>query len=235
MNMLMGSFDGGSRIFGIAGFIGTEEAFVDLDNRWKAVIDRSSWPSRLSEFHMVECANGEGEFLDPGWTYAQRLALYGELAEVLVETNSRADILAIGAATVTSALHQISAQDLALLKVEGLGTPLDLTLQLLVQQIIHRTKELFPGETIGVLFDEEAGPIAARYNDLCRHYQMHFHLGNPFEGWGYADSGAFTPLQAADLLAYGTMHLAQLNHCPRNLQPHFPVIPAFWKMMSRMP
>jgi hypothetical protein len=52
----------GSNVLCIAGFIGEEDAFVDLDQRWERVLDKPCWPTRLSEFHMVDCVHGESEF-----------------------------------------------------------------------------------------------------------------------------------------------------------------------------
>jgi hypothetical protein len=239
--VLQGYFDGsgthfGSNVLCIAGFVGEEDAFVDLDKRWEAVLDEPSWPSRLSEFHMVDCVHGEGEFQIGGWNYAQRLALYGDLTRAIVESSDASGhgILAIGAATVTGIFDQVGPTDLGLLKSEAIGAPFDLTFQLLTQQIIYRVHELWPGQTVGLLYDKANKPEADRFNQLCREYAGRFHLGDILHSWGQADSKSFTPLQAADLLAFGTLHLAQLNHCPGCVEPYFPTIPAFWNLLSKI-
>lgn len=237
--MLQGYFDASgthesSNVLCIAGFIGEEKAFVDLDQRWEGVLDKSCWPTRLSEFHMVDCVHGDGEFRKGGWNYAQRLALYGDLTSVIVEASNTYTFLAIGAGAVTAIFKQIAQSDLDLLKAEALGTPFDLTFQLLLQQVIHRTHEQWPNETFGLLYDNSNKLEADRFSALCNEYASRFHLGDIFHSWGQSDSKQFTPLQAADLFAFGTLHLAQLNHFPSEVEPYFPTIPAFWNLLLKI-
>ena len=152
--MIQGYFDGsgthvGSKVLVIAGFIGEEEAFVDLDQQWEKVLNDPRWPTRLPEFHTVECVHGGGEFQQGGWNYAERLALYGDLTRVIVEVGERHILLPIGAGAVTGIFNKIATADLDLLTAEGLGTPFDLTFQLLLQQIIHRTNARDFGSGLG--------------------------------------------------------------------------------------
>lgn len=237
--MLQGYFDAsgtheGSKVLCIAGFIGEEDAFVDLDQRWEEVLDKPCWPTRLSEFHMVDCVHGDREFQKGGWNYAERLALYGDLTRVIVEVSDARKILPIGAGAVTGIFEQIAQSDLDLLKAEALGTAFDLTFQLLLQQVIHRIHERWPNETFGLLYDDSNKPEADRFSALCNEYASRFHLGDILHSWGQSDSRQFTPLQAADLFAFGTLHLAQLNHCPSDAEPDFPTIPAFWNMLLKI-
>ncbi len=234
--MIIGNFDGsgtheGSNVLCLAGFIGEMEAFVDLDRRWVRVLDDPRWPTRLSEFHMVNCVHGEGEFQKGGWNYAERLALYGALTGVIVEVAESQGLLPIGAGAVTSIFRQIAQSDLKLLAAEGLGDPFDLSFQLLLQQIIHRTDEYWPNETIGLLYDKGNKPEADRFSALCNEYAARFHLGDVLCSWGQTDSKESTAIQAADLFAFGTLHLAQRNHFPSQAEPYFPTLPAFWKML----
>lgn len=237
--MIQGYFDGsgthvGSKVLVIAGFIGEGAAFVDLDQQWEKVLDDPRWPTRLPEFHTVECVHGDGEFRQGGWNYAERLALYGDLTRVIVEVGEHHALLPIGAGVVTGIFDKIAEADLDLLTAEGLGTPFDLTFQLLLQQIIHRTNEHWPGESLGLLYDEGNRPEAERFRALCNEYAGRFHLGDVLHSCGQADSREFTPLQAADLFAFGTMHLAQTNHFPSEVEPYFPTVPAFWNMVSNI-
>jgi len=230
--MIQGYFDGsgthaGSKVLTIAGFIGEEGAFVDLDQQWEKVVDDPRWPTRLSEFHTVDCVHGDGEFQKGGWIYAERLALYGDLTRVIVEVGERHTLLPIGAGVVTAVFSKIAKTDLDLLVVEGLGTPFDLTFQLLLQQVIHRADEHWPNERLGFLYDQGNRPEAERFRALFNEYAARFHLGDVLRFCGQADSRDFTPLQAADLFSFGTMRLAQENHFPTDLEPYFPTIPAF--------
>jgi hypothetical protein len=235
--MIQGYFDGsgthaGSKVLTIAGFIGEEDAFVDLDQQWEKVLDDPRWPTRLSEFHNVDCVHGDGEFREGGWNYAERLALYGDLTRVIVEVGERHTLLPIGAGVVTAVFSKIAKTDLDLLVAEGLGTPFDLTFQLLLQQVIHRAAEHWPNEGLGFLYDQGNRPEAERFRALFKEYAARFHLGDVLHSCGQADSRDFTPLQAADLFAFGTMHLAQTNHFPSDVEPYFPTIPAFWNLVS---
>lgn len=237
--VLQGYFDGsgtheGSNVLCIAGFIGEEDAFVDLDRRWKNVLDNPRWPTRVSEFHMVDCVHGDGEFREGQWGYAERLLLYGDLTRAIVNASDSHALIPIGAGVVADIFEQIAQSDLDLLRGESLGTAFDLTFQLLLQQVIHRTHARWPDETFGLMYDKGNRPEADRFRALCNEYASRFHLGDIFHSWGQADSKEFTPLQAADLFAFGTLHLAQRNHCPSEAEPHFPVIPAFWNMLLKI-
>jgi len=237
--VLQGYFDGsgtheGSNILCIAGFIGEEDTFVDLDRRWEKVLDDPRWPSRLSEFHMVDCVHGEGEFQKGGWKYAERLALYGDLASAILETSTIHKLIPVGAGAVTGIFKQISQADLDLLAADGLGTPFDLSFQLLLQSVLRLTHEQWLNETISLLYDKGNRPEAERFTALCNEYAVRFALGDVFDSWGQADSKKFTPLQAADLFAFGTLHLAQLSHFPSEAEPYFPTIPAFWNMLLKI-
>ena len=111
--MIVGYFDGsgtheGSNVLCIAGFIGEVEAFVELDQRWAKVLDDPRWRTRLPEFHMVDCVHGDGEFLKGGWSYAERLSLYGALTGVIVDVAQSQKLLPIGAGAVTRIFNDIA-------------------------------------------------------------------------------------------------------------------------------
>lgn len=236
--VLHGYLDGsgtheGSKVLTIAGFIGEEATFIELDRRWDKVLNDPRWPTRLSEFHMVDCVHGDGEFRD-GWGYAERLALYGDFTRAIVETSATHKLIPVGAGAVTGIFKQIAQSDLDLLITDGLGTPFDLTFQLLLQSVLRLTHQQWSNETIGFLYDKGNKPEADRFNALCNEYAVRFALGDVFDSWGQADSKTFTPLQAADLFAFGTLHLAQLNHFPSEMEPYFPTIPAFWSMLLKI-
>ena len=219
----------GSKVVAISGFLADENSWLEFDQKWNAVLDDPKWPSRLSEFHIVDCVHGENEFADGHWSFAQRLYLYGELCGLIRNSN----IAPIGASVLTESFQKIPADDLALLSDERtrLGTPLDVCFQGLMQQIFHRVHEIGDNETVGIIFDQEEKPREEKFTDFCNHYSYSFYLGDHFAGRGFADSKKLTPLQAADLLAYGTFQLAHIWIEPLKVEPYFPVIPALWKML----
>jgi hypothetical protein len=83
-----------------------------------------------------------------------------------------------------------------------------------------------------VFFDEDSRKVEDKFAEFCRHYRSSFYLGDLIAGHGFASSRQFTPLQAADLLAYGTHHLAQLDFMPQSYAgSDFDILPAFWNML----
>ncbi len=219
-----------SRVFTVAGFLADEATWQDFDSKWNEILDDPKWPSRLSEFHMVDCVHGDREFNEGGWSFAQRLYLYGELCGLL----RNCSLTPIASSVVAGAFQEITSEDLALLSEERtrLGTPLDVCFHGILQQSIRRVHER--GETLGVIFDEESKDTQAKFTEFSLNYADSFHLGDVFSGQGFADSRKFTPLQAADLLAYGTYQLSHLWFAPPANEPYFPVIPALWKMLIHL-
>jgi hypothetical protein len=221
----------GSPVFSISGFIASAQQWEEFDQAWNAVLDNPSWPSRLTEFHMVECAHGENEFQKNRWTFANRLALYGELTDVIAIHH----VYPVSASVITDCFKRLPPDDLALLQREDtrLGTPLDLVAQLVVQQILFSVADTAGGETVGIMFDEESKAVKEQFQTLCTEYMISFQHGAVFEAFGFGDTRQFTPLQAADLLAYGTIHLVQEKHSDLPYRkPDFPVVPAFMRMLN---
>lgn len=219
----------GSKILALCGFLADAAVWEQLDDRWKAVLNKPEWPTRVTEFHTYDCVRGEGEFVPP-WTYAQRLALYGDFVSLLITCG---DLRAIGSAVVPSHFEGMSADDLGILKSERMGTPLEFAFHLLMQQIIHRSYEYWPSEEVGVVFDNSNREVEAKFRELYIAYRDNFKLGERLMRSPEFLSGKdATPLQAADLLAYGTYQVSLENYFPSDLEPSFPVIPAFMRMIQ---
>jgi hypothetical protein len=230
--VLYGYFDGsgthdGAKVCAIAGFVGEVAAFENLHDRWKIILEDPRWPTRLKEFHTVDCVNQEGEFAR--WSYAERLAIFGSMATAIVEAEG---LLAIGSAVLCVPLLGLSATDLSLLQSQGLGTPTDLTFQHLVQRIVNRTHEYDEHEKVGLIFDEEPAARAERYHALFDHYRSNYPVKGHLAGIAFASSEDFTPLQAADLLAYTTMRWTTELAYPETVEPWFPITPAFLRMIQ---
>ena len=101
---------------------------------------------------MVECVHGEREFV--GWSFAERLAIFGELSSVIMAS----PWLAIASAVITEDFAKLDPEELRLLQSEGLGEPLDLSLQYVYQSAINATRETSESEKIGLLFDNSSVP-----------------------------------------------------------------------------
>lgn len=228
----------GSPVLSISGFIAEESAWLTFDQAWKAALENSRWPSRLSRFHTFECVHCEDEFLDGRWRFAERLALYGDLTRVICQSAIRP----IGASVITECFTQIPPEDLDLLRREEncLGTPLDVMFHSIAQQLIACVRESSESETVGIIFDQDDKKKEEHFSELAQRYMATYFLGDAFAAYGFGDSRKFTPLQAADLLAFGTHHYAQMFESFRvqNLSLYsgtdFPIIPAFYNMLLRL-
>ena len=221
----------GARVVAIAGFIGRESDMLSLHAEWDRILDNKKYPSRLSEFHMKNCVNNVEEFPEGRWSFADRLTLYGELCDLLMSSRVRP----IGASVVTECFQQIPESDLELLRKDNVqaGTPLDVCFHMIVQQIIHAVHEFGGDETIGVIFDQDNKDREGRFSALCDKYISSYYLGDLFSGYDFVDSKKLNPIQAADLLAYGTMHLCKTVEHPSDPHPDFPVLPCLMRTLNK--
>jgi hypothetical protein len=225
-----GFFDGsnthaGARVWTLCGFLGDDVAFGPLDDEWKRVLAKPCWPRQLSRFHMFDCVHGHGEFL--GWSFAERLGIFGELATLIMAS----PLVAIGSVVITEDFAKLTADERNLLRSEGLGEPLDLSLQYVYQTALNLTRETSDAEQIGLLFDNENPATQFRCMEFLNLYKTKFGYEKWFAGIGFGESVAFTPLQAADILAYCTYRFTMLRY-PQNNEPDFPVIPGFERMIN---
>jgi hypothetical protein len=225
-----GFFDGsnthaGAKVWALCGFLGEDAAFGALDDEWNRVLDKPTWPKRLKRFHMVDCVHGYGEFV--GWSFADRLAMFGELVSVIMAS----PLLAIGSVVITEDFAKLDDEERQLLRSEGLGEALDLSLQYVYQSAINATEETSEAEQIGLLFDNENPDVRVRYLEFLDLYKTRFGFGKWFAGIGFGESASFTPLQAADILAYCTYRLVMLRY-PEIREPDFPVLPGFQRMLE---
>jgi hypothetical protein len=84
--------------------------------------------------HTVEFVHGYGEF--EGWIFAERLTIWGELISVITST----PLAALGSVVIIADFARLETAELALLRSEGLGEPLDLLLQYILQKSITLTR-----------------------------------------------------------------------------------------------
>ena len=132
----------------IAGFVADLDAWVDFDNQWKVLLSKPEWPTRVREVHMYDLAHAEKEF--EGWSYASRLALFGDCIGVI----STSDIHAIGSTVWVHDFNRLSDDEKQLLAFKQLRTPNDIAFQHLMQIVIRRASEKYPDEKhVGIMFD----------------------------------------------------------------------------------
>jgi Protein of unknown function (DUF3800) len=227
--MFYGFFDGsnthaGAKVWALCGYLGNETAFAHLDAEWNAVLDKPEWPKRLKRFHMVDCVHGDGEFI--GWSFAQRLAIFGDLASVIMAT----PCVAVSSVVIAEDFEKLESEELDLLKSEGLGTPLDLSLQSVFQRSINLTRNTSNEEEISLVFDNENPENVKRFSEFCGVYRERFGFGKWFAGIAFSDSVKYAPLQAADILAYCTYRYSMQRY-PDTPEFDFPVLPGFERIV----
>lgn len=229
--VFLGFFDGsnthaGAKVWTLCGFLGEEQAFILLDEAWNRILDKPSWPKRLKRFHMVDCFHGNREFV--GWSFAERLAMFGELSSAIIATRC----IAVSSAVIAEDFAKLEPEEFDLLKMEGLGTALDLSLQSVFQRSIKLTRQTSNVGEIGLLFDNENPENSKRILDFCGVYKGKFGFDKWLAGVGFGENVKFTPLQAADILAYCTYRFTMLRYpdCP---QFDFPVLPGFERMVRQ--
>jgi hypothetical protein len=224
-----------ARLLAICGFLGDPRIWDDFDVEWKRILDKSDWPNRPTEFHMYDCVHGYGEFQD--WTFAQRLAIYGHMVDVLTRTN----VMALGSLCVKGAYEQLSRADKDVLSTAGLLGTVDFAIQLMFQSAISRTKRYTKMEGLltgglGLLFDDGETPeVERRYLDLYNHTKSKHEDGAMLTGMGFGDSVKFTPIQAADMLAYGSYHYQLRERWPGESDfKDFPILPPFQRLIENV-
>jgi hypothetical protein len=215
----------GAKVWTLCGFLGDEPAFEPLDRAWNGVLDKPYWPKRIERFHTVECVHGYGEF--EGWPFAERLTMWGELISVLTSL----PLVALGSVIITEDFGKLEPDELELLRSEGLGDPLDLSLQYILQRSISLTRQTSESESIGLLFDNENPTRSQRCHEFCDLYRTKFGFDKWLAGIGFGSSMKWTPLQAADLLAYGTYQFTMKRY-PQIREPDFPIMPGFLRMIE---
>ncbi|HEV3316800.1 MAG TPA: hypothetical protein VG488_07535 [Candidatus Angelobacter sp.] len=226
----LGSKSGPAKVRCIGALLGDQDAWIDLCERWNNVLDKPEWPSRIQKFHMVDCVNHVGEF--ENWSYAERLALFGDLVGVIIASP---EIHAIGSSNIIDHFKALPSADLALLKAEHLGTPAEIVCQYSFQRIITITRERFSeSEQVALTFDNEPAPDGEEYHKIYNEYATRYPLSDTLacRSLNFASARDFPPLQAADVLAYTTYQWEMETYYPKDAEPYFPVIPAFLRMVK---
>lgn len=230
--VLYGFWDGsnthtGAGVWSLCGFLGEERAFGELDTAIKGVLSDPRWPRQPKRFHAFECVHGRGEC--EGWSFADRLSFWGAMISAI---RSNRSLVAVSSVVVAEDFERLEQEERALLRSEALGEPLDLSVRYALERSITITRNTSEEESIGLLFDNENAHVMDRCYTLAKLYQTEFGFGKWLAGIGFGDSAKFTPLQAADLLAYGMYRLIADKRNQANREPDFPVEPGFLRLLE---
>ena len=215
----------GAKVVLLCGFLADGDDWLKIDAPWNAVLSKQEWPSVIKAFHTFDCVDGVKEFL--GWSYAQRLAMLGDLVNVIVSL----PIMAIGAAVIVRDFNALSLEDRELFKKDKKATPLEFIFHLQMQQIIHKGVELKHADQIGVVFETSKPATEDRFRDMYIDYRDGFHLGDRLLGRPLFLDKKQPALQAADILAYCTYQLVMQNYFPSDAAPTFVMAP-FMRMLD---
>jgi hypothetical protein len=237
--VILGYFDessthGGSKVASLCGFLADPRIWDDFDQEWKKVLDKRDWPNRLSEFHMYDCVRGIGPF--ERWDFAERLAIYGDMVTLLCDTN----LIALGSAIVVPALEDLSYGYRRVLAEGGLAVPIDFLFQHVLQVAIGATLRYGSihnppiVEELGLLFDEVDPSLVSRYNQLYDHTKAKHQRGSILTGIAFGKSEKFTPIQAADMLAYTTYRSILRLHFPSEPEFEFPINAPFMRLVENI-
>lgn len=141
--MVTGYFDDssthkGSKIYALCGFLGGPQIWDDFDREWNKVLGKPEWPNRPREVHCYDCVHEVKEF--DGWSFAQRLAVFGDLANVICESN----VMAIGSLIVVDAFEKLPSHYKVSMAQGGLSGPMDFCVSIPAASRNHRYPALCP-------------------------------------------------------------------------------------------
>ena len=227
--MIFGFFDGsydGSEppsVIAVCGFIAPQDIWDSVDRRWRAITENPDLPGKLTRFHAFDCVYGIGEFAS--WTFAERLGLWGDLVGVLIDSEL------IGVSAVMICEHFFALGD-AMKK--RMNNPYHLLVEAVLQFGIGIVKDEGSDEKIGFIFDVENQPIAEESHQRYLLYAQDENWRGNLAGAAQMSSFDASPLQAADMLAYGAFRFHKQHFYPNTPDIDFPLGPAFARLVKNI-
>jgi hypothetical protein len=198
-----------------------------FDNYWKPLLVARDG-TKLSEFKMYDCVHGVKEFSPPRWEFADRLALAGKLVDVIVASNA----LAIGSSVVRDHFDPLLASDWFRHKTPNAYC---FCFEFCIQAAVNWTRRYNDAsglkEKVALVFDDQP-TFAPAMHELYLQYEKSKQWGDALVSIDLASGKDLCPLQAADLLAYGTSDLGTRTYYPAMERSGFPVGPVFDRMME---
>jgi hypothetical protein len=214
-----------AKIISLAGFLGDDKVWSDFDHTWAPLLVMPNGGA-LTEFKTYDCVHGTGEFSPPVWNFAERLALAGRAVDVLIKSEA----FAIGSSIVRKHFEERWISGYLSSKCNH---PYYLCFEHCVQMAVHATKSWSEHtgskETVALVFDEQG-----EFSNLAKQFYDNYKRDGRYKDWlvslTFAPSNEFMPLQAADLLAYGTNDLVSQRYYP-SVRHDFPVGPVFDRLI----
>jgi hypothetical protein len=228
MAVIYGFFDGSYEgreqpsVIAVAGFVAPEQLWLRFADRWDQVLSDPRLPCKPKRFHAYDCVHGFGEF--EGWGFAHRLGLWGDLVGVLISS----DLLGVGSALICEHFYALDEATKARLR-----NPYHLPVECCIQHVLVKMEEEMPEEKVTLVFDVENKPIADESYIRYRLYKQSG-LWKNLAGFTQISSFDALPLQAADLLAYGSFIWHRKAYYPETRDLDFPIVPAFARLLSKV-
>ena len=229
MIVIIGCFDGSYEkeerpsVIAVTGFLAPKEYWVKLAERWARVIFNPALPSPITRFHAVDCVNKAGEFKD--WPFADRLALWGDLVDILISS----DLIAVGSVLICEPFYRLSEA-----MQKRLRNPYHLPVEMCIQSALSKMKADMPEDQVGLVFDQENRPIAEESAIRYGLYANDPNWNGNLAGFAQSSSKDHAPLQAADLLAYGSFRWHKKAFYPNTPDLDFPIMPAFARLITNV-
>ena len=229
MAVIYGFFDGSYEgdeepsVIAVCGFIAPKEYWVKFAERWALAIFNTNLPSPLKRFHAFDCVHGIKEF--EGWSLAERLALWGDLVGILIDS----ELVAVGSVLICEHFYSLSDP-----MKKRLRNPYHLPVEMCIQSALMKVKAEMPGEEVGFFFDGENKPIAEESYIRYGIYSEDPNWNSNLAGFAQSSSSKVGPLQAADLLAYGSFRWHKKAFYPNTPDLDFPIMPAFGRLLANV-
>lgn len=198
MALLRAYFDesgthGGSKVTGVAGFVGPEAEWTALESEWESELARFSdiTGKPITELHAYDCVNGQDFWF--GIDRAIREAYYLRLAPVLVKYKRLRGI------AISVEVDDWDNQTTPEFR-RRFDSPYQLCAEHCFQQLVSYTKNKANGSQSALLFAEHP-KYTGRIEGIFRHYMSN-------KAWADVKTLAFaspkdcTPLQCSDMMSY---------------------------------
>jgi hypothetical protein len=199
------SYDGESRIYTIAGFVGRDKEWASLATRWRNRCLREN----VRCYHAADCEGAYGAFVH--LTPKQIVDLNTQLVDEVVGTR----IVGFATSLVLEDYRKVSASSEKARRILG-SSPYFLTMQTFLVSVCGEIRDSRPNYRVAFVFDQQE-EFSGRAKQLYDEVKVKNPNIAPCMGTlVYADRERFIPLQVADKLAYEAMkNLLNLRHDPK--------------------
>lgn len=200
-----------ARICAVAGYLGAEVQWERFANQWESVLAGAG----LKTFDTSDYEGGEGEFAV--WTADQKMELHERLAEAINESG----LGAIGSALPLAEFEALSSADRVLITCGRPDDPHLLCFNHCLVEAAQRAAPLPRDERVCFLFDwhDDIGSAVLWHFEELKNLTSE-PVRERLGALGFDSRKEFSPLQAAELLAYECSHHTEDDYRQRLFPMH---------------